>query len=83
MHGMDKATPLQHETALLTVPQLCRRYKLSRTTISRAIKEGGLAVYSCGTTWPRVRVSDVESWITSTLIKRRNPDEDSSPKAAA
>ena len=81
--GMEKpnSSPETTPKILITLPELSRRYSLSRQTIRRAIKAGGFLLFDCGTAWPRVRVSDIEAWISSTQIKQRNPDE--TPKAAA
>lgn len=52
----------------VTVPAAARRFGINVKVMRRAAKEGAFPTYAIGTTWPRVRLLDVERWIASTRI---------------
>jgi len=53
----------------LTIPQAARRFGLSPKTLRRLAREGEFPVYSLGTGWGHVRVTELETYFRSTRIR--------------
>ena len=53
---------------LLTLPGVSRTYGIGIKAIRRAAERGEFPVYAAGTAWPRVRRSEIETWIASTRL---------------
>ena len=56
----------QKHTILITLPEAGRRFGLSRAVVRQAAAAGAFPVYYPGTSWPRCRAEEFESWIDST-----------------
>ena len=52
----------------VTIPRVSQLLGVSTRRLRLAIKAGAFPVYTMGTTWPRVRVSEVQRWIESTRV---------------
>ena len=59
----SKATP-----TYVTIPQVSRLLGISMKRLRSAARDGAFPVYDVGTSWPRVRVSEVQRWIESTRV---------------
>jgi len=55
-----------------TLPQAARRFGIGIKRIRKHAALGDFPIYKVGQTWPRVKFSDIEHWIQSTVIP---PDE--------
>ena len=58
--------PQPKQTILITLPEAARRFGLSRAVVRQAAAAGSFPVYYPGTSWPRCRAEEFESWIEST-----------------
>jgi excisionase family DNA binding protein len=59
------ATPPSIEP-LMTVRQASRALNIGRHLIYRAAEAGELTIYDAGSSWPRVRIGDVQRWLERT-----------------
>lgn len=57
-----------NDADLGTVPAVAKAENLNPRVLRQAIRRGEIPSYHCGTAWPRVRRSEVRSWIASTRI---------------
>ncbi len=62
------------DTDLGTVPRVAREVGLHPQVLRRAVNAGKVPAYDVGTAWPRVRRSEVRSWIASTRVRPRGAD---------
>ena len=52
----------------VTIPQVSRLLGISPRRLRLALKDGAFPTYDVGTTWPRVKVCEVQRWIESTRV---------------
>jgi hypothetical protein len=63
---MQRTEAHGREPELATLPELSRRYGIGLHALRRAAKRGDFPIYMCGTSWPRVALTDFERWVRST-----------------
>jgi hypothetical protein len=51
-----------------TIPTIAREHGLHPKVLRRAVHAGKVPAYDVGTAWPRVRRSEIRTWIASTRI---------------
>lgn len=61
---------------LLTLPGVSRIYGIGVKALRRAAGRGDFPIYAVGTSWPRVRRSEFESWIASTRVSIPKSDRE-------
>ena len=68
---MNDSPPAQNPYTTVTyatIPEVSRLLGISPRRLRLALKAGAFPVYDVGTSWPRVKVSEVERWIESTRV---------------
>lgn len=63
---MERTAPNISE--YVTVPRAARLRGISVKRLRRAVNEGRCRAVTVETTWPRVRLHDVDAWIESTRL---------------
>jgi hypothetical protein len=59
-----------------TLPEASRRFGIGLKKLRLRGAEGCFPVYMGGTTWPRVKFTEVEAWIRSTIVPIEPEDEE-------
>ena len=63
---MNAKEPIKAEFG--TLPQAARLFGIGVRRLRRKADEGAFPLYSAGSAWPRVKFTEVESWLRSTRI---------------
>jgi hypothetical protein len=67
---MGKAQKTQNEsTRYLTIPAAAKLLGLSPHLLREQAKREAVPTYSVGSSWPRVRITDIEDWVRSTRVR--------------
>ncbi len=66
MRGMAKTDSIQVEYG--TINQAARRFGTGAKRLRTLAAAGAFPMYDLGTAWPRVKFSEVETWLRSTRV---------------
>ena len=66
--------PDRPKPEFVTIPQAAKRLGIGVKLLRRRARGGAFPVYRPGTSWPRVRIADVERWVDSTRIRVTDDD---------